>query len=244
MPKDPRFNFYPDNWDGGTEDFSLEQEGAYLRLIILQSRKGRFTQQQAMDTLMSSTRGDAAACTKLWNFLMPKFENDGTLFWSPRLEKEVAKSRHHSEKQKERADERWKRTKEKNGTAAAYAKGNATAQALPDNRTGSGNRTGIDLRVEGPGEGNQETLEVRLAGALDGITLDTIRMKAPSVYPGVDIDQEIERFRLKVTGSPSVYADRDVGSLRMALFSHLRFAKTPASTGKPARIKSFNIDEV
>lgn len=55
MAKDPRFNFYPDNWDGGTEEFTLEQEGAYLRLIIMQSRKGKFTADQALDCLMRKT---------------------------------------------------------------------------------------------------------------------------------------------------------------------------------------------
>lgn len=136
MAKDPRFNFYVDNWIGGTEGFTLEQEGAYLALILMQTKVGRFTHQQAHDKLMQKTRGNAAACAELWNFLMPKFSTDGTTYWSDRLEAEINKSRLHSQKQSERAKKRFLNPQEKGGTHS----GNAAAHAavLPDNRTGIG----------------------------------------------------------------------------------------------------------
>lgn len=145
MAKDPRFNFYPDNWDGGTEGFTLEQEGAYLALIIMQSRKGKFTKEQAMDKLLQKTRGNAAACATLWNFLVPKFETDGTLYWSARLIKEVEKSINHSKKQSERANKRW-------GNNPAHA----AAVPVYRNRIGSGNRT-----EEKGGAGENETVIAR-----------------------------------------------------------------------------------
>lgn len=112
MAKDPRFNFYTDNWIGGTEGFTLEQEGAYLSLIIMQSKIGRFTKEQAIDKLMQKTRGNAAASAGLWNFLMPKFETDGEVFWNVRLEVEIEKSKRHSKLQMERANARWEKDKE------------------------------------------------------------------------------------------------------------------------------------
>lgn len=115
MAKDPRFNFYPDNWEGGTEGFTLEQEGAYLKLIIMQSRRGRFTAEQAMDKLMQCTRGNTAVSTELWNFLIPKFETDGKYYWSDRLEREIAKSREHSKKQSERVKKRWQKESNDSG---------------------------------------------------------------------------------------------------------------------------------
>lgn len=119
MAKDPRFNFYPDNWVGGTEGFTLEQEGAYLALVIMQSKIGRFTNEQAIDKLLQKTRGNAAASTKLWKFLMPKFQSDGKLFWSERLEQEMKKSKQHSKAQSDRANERWEKERKKSGNAAA-----------------------------------------------------------------------------------------------------------------------------
>lgn len=115
MAKDPRFNFYPDNWIGGIEGFTLEQEGAYLSLIIMQSKVGRFTKEQAMDKLMQRTRGNTAVCTRLWKFLKMKFETDGKLYWNNRLEKEIDKSKRHSKLQSERVLARW--NKESGNTA-------------------------------------------------------------------------------------------------------------------------------
>lgn len=115
MAKDPRFNFYVDNWIGGTEGFTLEQEGAYLALIIMQTKVGRFSKEQAIDKLMQKTRGNTAVCTGLWIFLIPKFETDGVLYWSSRLETEMAKSKNHSLKQAERVFKRW--NKESGNTA-------------------------------------------------------------------------------------------------------------------------------
>lgn len=130
MAKDPRFNFYVDNWVGGTEGFTLEQEGAYLSLIIMQTKVGRFTKEQAIDKLMQKTRGNTAVSTKLFEFLIPKLQTDGEFFWSERLETEMSKSKNHSDKQKERVLKRWA----KNGNTAV----------LPDNR----NRIGIGSRNE------------------------------------------------------------------------------------------------
>jgi len=135
MAKDPRFNFYVDNWIGGTEGFTLEQDGAYLALILMQSRVGRFTEVQAIDKLMQRTRGNTAVSTGLWKFLIPKFMTDGVLFWSERLETEMGKSKVHSEKQSERVKKRWLK---ENGIDS----GNTTV--LPDNRSGSGIGNGID----------------------------------------------------------------------------------------------------
>lgn len=237
MAKDPRFNFYPDNWDGGTEDFTLEQEGAYLRLIIMHSRKGRFTAEQAIDTLMRKTRGNTAVSTGLWNFLIPKFETDGKVYWSERLEKELEKSRIHSEKQSDRIKKRWSK---ESGNTTVYT----NEQVLPVN--GSGNRIETDLRKEV----QEETIDARLDTAFNDLYLEPLSMKAPTLYPGVDFTRELERFRLKVKGSPRVYADRNSEGLRAAFEFQLRSmssASSPAArlNGRnQPRPKAFNLSEI
>lgn len=195
MPKDPRFNFYVDNWIGGTEGFTLEQEGAYLSIIIMQSKIGRFTAEQAMDKLLQKTRGNTAVCTALWNFLIPKFETDGNLFWSARLEIEMDKSKKHSLKQTERINKRW-------------AKENGNTAVLPVNSIGSGNRIGNELKgVQGEKFTDEWFNEI-----FDSKTLDEVKI----VFPKHDIPNELKIFRLKVRGSPSDYVTRDSGGLRTA----------------------------
>lgn len=132
--KDPRFNFYPDNFEGGTDGFTLEQDGAYLRLLILQFRRGTFTEEQALDKLSMHCRGNAVAYAALWKFLMPKFipDNfDGVNYYNDRLALEVCKSKKTSERQTVTAKSRWE--KEKNGNATAYPTASATGDAFSSN---------------------------------------------------------------------------------------------------------------
>ena len=133
MAKDPRFNFYPDNFEGGTDGFTLEQDGAYLRLLILQFRNGSFTEEQALDKLSMRCRGNAVAYTTLWKFLMPKFipkNFDGVNYFNDRLALEMEKSRKTSERQTVTAIKRWQ--KDKKNDAVGIATGDATASATGD----------------------------------------------------------------------------------------------------------------
>lgn len=154
MAKDPRFNFYVDNWIGGTEGFTLEQEGAYLSLILMQSKVGRFTKEQAIDKLMQKTRGNAAACAELWIFLMPKFITDGKQYWNERLEKEIEKSKKHSQLQTDRANARWDKEKEN--------------PVMPRHMPVYGNGSSISI-------------EDKIKSAFDEIYLDQEKIKWPGI---------------------------------------------------------------
>lgn len=118
MAKDPRFNFYPDNYEGGTDFFTLEQDGAYIRLFILQFRYGQFTEKQAIQKLMTRCADTPHKAAELWNSLKHKYETDGTNFWNYRLRSEIEKSKKQSEDQADRANKRWGK---ESGTSPAYA---------------------------------------------------------------------------------------------------------------------------
>lgn len=175
MAKDPRFNFYVDNWIGGCEGFTLEQEGAYLALCLMQTKVGRFTKEQAMDKLMQKTRGNTAVCTKLLHFLIPKFETDGKFFWSERMEKELDKSKKHSLKQTERINKRW-------------GKDSGNTAVLPDNRNGSGN--GINKEIE-PDFFESEAQAYMLISGNYHDTDDCQKIIASNGWPGVG-DSEVK----------------------------------------------------
>jgi uncharacterized protein YdaU (DUF1376 family) len=112
MAKDPRFNFYPDNWSGGTKRMTFEQKGAYMELLLLNfyclsDGLPGFTEQEAAKAL-----AHAAAYTELWNFLMPKFKTDGQFYWSERMVKEFHKSKKSSLEQSKRASKRWEQQRD------------------------------------------------------------------------------------------------------------------------------------
>lgn len=206
MAKDPRFNFYVDNWIGGTEGFTLEQEGAYLSLVLMQTKIGRFTKEQAFDKLMQKTRGNTAVCTALLDFLIPKFDTDGVIFWSARLEAEVTKSKSHSIKQTERINKRWN----KDGNTAV----------LPVNRSGNGIRNRTE-RKEGVGENQNSELDDTFKLAFDEITMERYVMR----FKELKIPEELEDFKLKVKNNPGEYLGRDSGGLRTAFQYQLAGSK-------------------
>lgn len=209
MAKDPRFNFYPDNWSGGTKRMTFEQKGAYMELLLLNfyclsdGLKG-FTQEDAFKIL-----AHAAAYTELWKFLIPKFKTDGTYFWSERLTKEFFKSKKSSEKQKERADKRWNND-------------SAHAAALPVN--GNGISNGNDIEEKGV---QGETLEDRMKAAFDEKTIVDLRM----TFRDKDLDSELKAFGAKVRGSPTFYALHNTEGLRKAFNKQLRDAKRKNNNG-------------
>jgi len=208
MAKDPRFNFYPDNYMGGTMGFTLEQHGAYLQLIIMQSKIGPFTEQQALDHLASMTRGNTAVYTGLWNFLIPKFTRKGELYFSERLAKEMEKSRRYSQKQAERIKKRWSDTTV--STTVTPEK-----QVLPVME--------VELEMEGKKEKGVQSVkpEIDLDNVYDDITRESLLM----AFRDIDVDAEWETFKAKVRGSPDHYRHRAISSLRLAFNHQLRNAK-------------------
>lgn len=210
MAKDPRFNFYPDNWSGGTKRMNFEQKGAYIELLLLNfyclsDGLPGFTSDDAKRVL-----AHAAAYPELWLFLMPKFKTDGQYFWSERMVKEFHKSKKHSEKQTERAKKRW-------------SDETAHAAALPVNVTG--NRIGNGIEEKGvQGENFTDEYFIRI---FDDIYMGGVK----TTFGHLDLDNEAKIFRLKVRGSPAKYQHRDTDGIRQAFIYQLTNSKGNGSNG-------------
>lgn len=98
MAKDPAFLFYPNDFTSGTQFFSNEQVGKYLRLLLAQHQHGHLTGKQ-----MQIVCGGIADAEILEKFLI---DSDGK-YYNKRLDDEIVKRKKHSEKQKENANMRW-----------------------------------------------------------------------------------------------------------------------------------------
>lgn len=81
--KKASFNFYPDDYLGGTLHFRLEQHGAYLLLLMLQFKQGPFTKDQAAQLFGGYV---------MWDEVKEKFLTDGYVYWNARLEKEMKRT--------------------------------------------------------------------------------------------------------------------------------------------------------
>lgn len=129
MAKDPRFNFYPDNYEGGTKFFSLEEDGAYLRLLMLQFSQEHFTEKQGIILLMQRCPESPQDAKRLWASIKHKFATDGTVFWNVKLRTEMEKSLQYSEDQSKRAKMGWDKRKA-DADASAYT--TAHAEPMPN----------------------------------------------------------------------------------------------------------------
>lgn len=66
-----------------------------------------------------------------------------------------------------------------------------------------------------------------------------LTMKA-SLYPGVDLQLELQRFRAKIAAAPQDYLGHDTNGLRKALLYHISHAPKSADTKQP-RKKAFEL---
>jgi len=107
MAKDPAFLFYTGDFSTGTQFFSNEQVGIYLRLLMAQHQHGRLTEKQVI--IISKT---------LDNEVMRKFTIDTEgLYYNERLESEVEKRKAFSDS---RRNNKLGKTKEVKNKSKSY----------------------------------------------------------------------------------------------------------------------------
>lgn len=84
--KDPAFLFYTGDFSTGTQFFTDEQLGKYLRLLMAQHQHGHLTEKQMMHI-----------CKSYDNDVFIKFiKDDNGMFFNERLEREILKRKNYS----------------------------------------------------------------------------------------------------------------------------------------------------
>ena len=85
MGKDPAFLFYVGDFNEGTQDFTNEEVGTYLRLLLFQFSQGHLPLGRIKRKLNSDF-------DKLWPILSSKFiEDDNGNYYNERLQEEQIK---------------------------------------------------------------------------------------------------------------------------------------------------------
>lgn len=101
MAKDPAFLFYPGDFNTGTQFFSDDQVGKYMRLLMAQHQHGHLTEDQVI-----------FICKSYDKHIMSKFIKDSFGLWfNERLEFEMKKRKNYTES---RSKNKEGKTKEKN----------------------------------------------------------------------------------------------------------------------------------
>lgn len=103
MGKDPAFLFYVKDFNDGTQDFTDEEVGAYLRLLLFQFSQGHLPIERIKRKLNSTFE-------RLWPILSSKFiQDEQGNFYNERLQEEQIKRIKHCEHQKANALKRWEK---------------------------------------------------------------------------------------------------------------------------------------
>lgn len=118
MAKDPAFLFYSSDFLSGVTDLTMEERGQFITLLCIQHQKGRLTEKMIKISAPGVSKD-----------VLEKFKVDESgLYYNERLEVEREKRIQHSEKQRQRAIEGWKKRKAEQSDGKATA--NATALPL------------------------------------------------------------------------------------------------------------------
>lgn len=125
MSKDPAFLFYSSDFITGVSDLSMEERGIYITLLCLEHQKGRLS-KKLISICCGNAEADAVAS------VLHKFSIDENgLYYNKRLELEIEKRKVHSDKQREKAKQRWDKAKKGAEINNAVAYSAAYAQHMP-----------------------------------------------------------------------------------------------------------------
>lgn len=105
MSKDPAFLFYPNDFTTGTQFFSDQQVGIYVRILCAQHQHGHLNKSKMRKLCDGITDADAKS------EILAKFSIDSNgHYFNQRLDGEVLKRKEHSTKQRQNAMMRWHKT--------------------------------------------------------------------------------------------------------------------------------------
>lgn len=199
MAKDPVLPLYYNDITTSTQDWTDEEFGAYMRLLIHQWRQGGLPKDYQRLTRI------ATSLDTNWALLKQKFEEVDGLLKNPVMEHIREKRARHKEKQSENALKRYQKST------------NDPAKHMPLEEEKE-----IEKEKEKEVKGVQgEFPEQKFEEAFDDIYIQGQQMS----WREIDVPEQLRQFKVKVRGSPSRYMHRDTDGLRLAFQSQLRTAK-------------------
>jgi len=116
-----RIDFSPDEWLGGTQRLSYEEEGFYIRICTLIYSHGGPLPMSDVGRICRADPRQTARLLQRLIVLRKIIENDDDTITVPRCEVELAAARHRSEQASNNSAKRWKNHKRDNANGGAPA---------------------------------------------------------------------------------------------------------------------------
>lgn len=185
MAKDPAFLFYSSDFISGTQFFSNEQIGMYMRLLCAQHQHGRLSEQQVL-----------FICNSLDNEVVKKFaKDDSGLYYNLRLEDEILKRKRFSES---RANNRLGKTKDVKKQVKKKSK-SYVKHMENENRDENINRnkekSALEIAIE-----NFKKMRIRIRKPMADGAEDLLMKKLEQLAPG-DTETQIKILEQSILNS-------------------------------------------
>jgi uncharacterized protein YdaU (DUF1376 family) len=211
MAKDPVLPLYYNDITTSTQDWTDEEFGAYMRLLIHQWRQGGLPKDhQRLARIATSLDTN-------WSMLKVKFEEVDGMLKNPVMEIIREKRARHKEKQSENAQKRYQKS----------AKDDPKLMPLEGEKEKEKEKVIGDQGVQGEPE---PLSDAWFEECFDSLNMEKIR----TVFPKHNIANELLVFKLKARASPKDYMHRDGGSIRKAFIYQLKNSKAENNVRKPS----------
>lgn len=226
--KDPALLWYPGDYIAGTMEYSFEEKGAYMEILMMQFKNGGPLSEDKIKRILREKYGS------IWSVICEKFRMDDKGQWfNERLEVERNKRQNFTESRRNNLKKPHKEShmvthmqphtepRMENGNAIENENEKKVIKEVPEN---SDVTTAADILTPETFKAfsvPRETIDERLQSALDELYIDSEKTK----WSHVDFSFELETFRNKVRGSPDHYRNHDTSGIRLAFQSQLRNAK-------------------
>lgn len=232
--QDPALLWYPGDYIAGTAEYSFEEKGAYIDILMKQFQHGGPLPEEKIKRILRD-RYHA-----IWEVIKEKFKQDEKGNWyNERLEKERIKRQNFTKSRRENLEK-----KKENPHIIPHTephKETHTGQRM-ENENENGNTNGFEYHLK-ESEKKVEKIEIQV----DRIFLevfDSLYMErdVAMVYRGVDVTDQLEKFKAKVRGAPGEYRlndDNYSARLRNAFQYQLRQVK-PEKKVQPKKKLNFN----
>lgn len=209
MGKDPVLPLYYNDITTSTQDWTDEEFGAYMRLLIHQWRQGGLPNDYQRLTRI------ATSLATTWPMLKSKFVDVDGLLKNTVMEEIRTKRAKFLQKQKNNVNKRYQTSTKQDTKNVPLEIENEIENKVLDNRKESAIFT-----------------DEYFGQLFDDITLGDYQM----AFRHIDVLAELDKFKLKVRKSPNEYKTRDSGGMRFAFQYHLSRVKVSPTPVKMRKL--------
>ena len=217
MAKDPAFLFYPADASEDTQFMNRLERGCYFDILKAQKKFRKFT----LPLIQKVLGGDFIHC---WPAIESVLEKEGDLYFIGWVNTAIENRAEHAAKQKKRIQDYWDKKNAEKQTVEEPGLNQIDSTEQPDliqthtlvieNANAIENANDLNNK-------ESKNFDELFQEAFDEATCERFIM----TYRNLDLEKELQQFRIKCDNDPDDYHSRDAPGLRKAFGYQLKNSK-------------------